>query len=96
MLVQGEIKGLKKGTLFLQKVANNQFITVDSVFVEENGNYNMGSNENPDEMYYLSFEKEAEKNNRIFLEMKVLSPSTQALTILTREKVLMAPKIKNC
>jgi hypothetical protein len=55
MVVEGNIKGLKKGTLYLQKMNNTSIISVDSVDVLGDGNFKLTDNVLSPEMYYLTF-----------------------------------------
>lgn len=87
MTVQGEIKGLKKGTLFLQKIADNQFTTIDSAFIEETGKYQLRSDENPDEVYYLSFEKDADKMIEFFGDAGIITINTSLENFAKRKSI---------
>ena len=40
MRLSGFVKGMKEGTLLLQKTKNNSFITVDSMIVEGDAHFN--------------------------------------------------------
>ena len=55
MLVEGNIKGLKKGTLYLQKMNDTAIVSVDSVNVFGDGNFKLTDNVISPEMYYLTF-----------------------------------------
>jgi hypothetical protein len=54
MYVQGTIKGLKKGTLYLQKQQDNLIVSVDSVFVDGTDSFVMQDEIETPEMYYLT------------------------------------------
>lgn len=57
MLVNGQIKGLKKGKLYLQKIENDTILkTVDSVNVFGNDQFTLATNIIEPEMYYLTFD----------------------------------------
>lgn len=56
MIVQGNIKGLKKGTLYLQKMNDTVLISVDSVDVFGDGNFKLTDNVESPVMYYLTFD----------------------------------------
>jgi hypothetical protein len=55
MIVEGNIKGLKKGTLYLQKINDTAIVSVDSVDVFGDGNFKLTDNVASPEMYYLTF-----------------------------------------
>jgi hypothetical protein len=53
VIVKGEIKGLTDGTLLLQKVKNDQVVTVDSFQVVQDGKFEMKNRIKSPEVYYL-------------------------------------------
>jgi hypothetical protein len=55
MVVEGNIKGLKKGTLYLQKINDTAVVSVDSVAVFGDGNFRVTDNVISPEIYYLTF-----------------------------------------
>ena len=54
MYVKGTIKGLKKGTLYLQKQMDSLIVSVDSVFVEGTDTFVLHDEIERPEMYYLT------------------------------------------
>lgn len=56
MIVEGNIKGLKKGTLYLQKMKDTALVSVDSVNVLGDGNFKLTDNVDSPVMYYLTFD----------------------------------------
>lgn len=57
MLVKGQIKGLKKGKLYLQKIENDTILkTIDSVVVFGNDQFTLSANITEPEMFYLTFD----------------------------------------
>lgn len=58
MTVTGNIKGLKKGILYLQKTPDSTVITIDSVQIEGNGNYTFKTELDSPEIFYLYLNKE--------------------------------------
>ena len=57
MLVNGQIKGLKKGKLYLQKIENDTILkTIDSVIVLGNDQFTLAANITEPEVYYLTFD----------------------------------------
>ncbi len=65
--VSGNIKGLKKGILYLQKVEDTLLVNVDSVIVEGISEFVMTSNVDEPEIHYLYLDKDdgAQYNDRI-------------------------------
>ena len=57
MLINGQIKGLKKGKLYLQKVENDSILkTIDSAIVVGNDQFTLTANIKEPEMFYLTFD----------------------------------------
>ncbi len=54
MIVSGKIKGLKKGTLYLQKMKDTLLISVDSINLFGNDTFMLTGNIKSSEMYYIS------------------------------------------
>jgi len=54
MLLTGEVKGLKKGTLFLQKLEDTLFVSVDSMVVDGTPVFNFSDEIISPEIYYLT------------------------------------------
>jgi uncharacterized protein YfbU (UPF0304 family) len=57
MIVNGQIKGLKKGTLYLQKIDKDTILkTIDSVSVLGSDQFTLTADVDEPEMYYLTFD----------------------------------------
>ncbi|SDR87562.1 protein of unknown function [Polaribacter sp. KT25b] len=56
MIVQGQIKGLKKGTLYLQKMADTLIVSVDSIALNGSDKFILTDNVESPVMYYLTFD----------------------------------------
>ena len=56
MMVKGQIKGLKKGTLYLQKMNDTVLVSVDSVKLLGKETFTLADNVNSPEMYFLTFD----------------------------------------
>tara|TARA_R110000787_G_scaffold55942_1_gene128803 strand:+ start:7259 stop:7960 length:702 start_codon:yes stop_codon:yes gene_type:complete len=54
MVVQGQIKGLKKGTLYLQKMKDTVIFSVDSIVLLGNDTFTLTDNIDTSELYYLT------------------------------------------
>ncbi len=58
MTVTGNVKGLKKGTLYLQHIPDSILVTIDSLQVEGNGNFSFKTELESPEIFYLYLNKE--------------------------------------
>lgn len=58
MTVSGEVKGLKKGTIFLQHVQDTLLITADSLQMRGNGQFSLTTVLESPQIYYLYLDKE--------------------------------------
>ena len=56
MVVQGKIKGLKKGTLYLHKMRDTVVVSVDSIRLFGEDTFTLTDNITSSEMYFLSIE----------------------------------------
>ncbi|KZS38266.1 hypothetical protein AWE51_17020 [Aquimarina aggregata] len=65
--VSGNIKGLKKGMLYLQKIQDTVLVNVDSVYIEGQSDFLMKSQVSEPEIHYLYLDKNdgARYNDRI-------------------------------
>lgn len=58
MIVTGEVKGLKKGVLYLQKVSDTTLVTLDSLDVKGDGNFTFTTSLDSPQIFYLYLKKE--------------------------------------
>ena len=67
VVISGNIDGLKKGTLYLQKIKDTLLVNVDSVVIEGNSEFVMQSNVEEPEIHYLYLDKDdgTQYNDRI-------------------------------
>ncbi len=67
LIVEGRVKGLKKGTLYLQQVQDSSLVTLDSMPVGDEGEFRLkGQIDDPDLFYlYLNKADNNEMNDRI-------------------------------
>ena len=73
LIVKGNIKGLKKGTVYLKRANDTSLITVDSMVVNGSSNFELQSEIESPEIFYLYLDKNDNEDNRIsFLQTKVL------------------------
>ncbi|PQJ22888.1 DUF4369 domain-containing protein [Tenacibaculum sp. SG-28] len=70
MIVKGQIKGLKKGTLYLQKMKDTLLVTVDSVSLLGKDTFTLTDNVTSPVMYYLTFNGNTEDKRLLFFGEK--------------------------
>jgi len=68
MIVKGQIKGLKKGTLYLQKMKDTVIVSVDSISLLGKDEFVLSDNIDTPEMYYLTFDENIGKRVMFFGE----------------------------
>ena len=56
MIVQGQIKGLKKGTLYLQKMQDTLVVSIDSISLLGKDTFTLSDDVDSPQMYYLTFD----------------------------------------
>lgn len=57
MTVSGSVKGLRKGTLYLQKLQDTALVNIDSFAVKGEENFVMGADLESEEIFFLSLKK---------------------------------------
>ncbi len=91
MTVSGVVKGLKKGTLYLQHLPDSALITVDSLEVSGDGSFTFQTEVESPEIYYLYLDKKDNNdiNDRItfFGEPGAISIRTTWNTFDTNAKI---------
>jgi len=67
LIVKGQVKGLKKGTVYLEKEQDSSIIIVDSVFLNGSSEFELKTNLESPEAFYLRLDKNNsnETNTRI-------------------------------
>jgi hypothetical protein len=58
MHISGKVDGLRKGTLFLQKVVDSTLVDIDSIVVNGNPEFNFKTKVESPEIYYLYLNKD--------------------------------------
>lgn len=66
MLVNGEVKGLKKGTLYLKKLKDTAFVAVDSVKLDGIGTFSLADELESPEIYHLNLNNDPKKTILFF------------------------------
>ncbi|MEN8788801.1 MAG: DUF4369 domain-containing protein [Flavobacteriaceae bacterium] len=91
MIVEGNVQGLKKGTLYLQHVPDSVLTTVDSMEVEGDGRFRFETELQSPEIYYLYLKKadNNEFNDRItfFGEPGLITINTTWNTFQTKADI---------
>ena len=91
MLVNGTVEGLRKGTLYLQKIRDSLIINVDSIVVNGSPDFKFKTEIESPEVYYLYLKKEDgdSLNDRIlfFAEKGEISINTLLNTFESSAKV---------
>jgi hypothetical protein len=70
MTVQGQIKGLKKGTLYLQKMKDTLLVSVDSVKLLGSDKFTLTDNVESPVLYYLTFDGNTSDKRILFFGEK--------------------------
>ncbi len=65
LTVKGTVKGLKKGTIYLQKISDTTLLAVDSVSIKGDSNFELHSALDTPEMFYLYLDKNDDTENRL-------------------------------
>lgn len=91
MHVSGRVDGLRKGTLFLQKVLDSTLISIDSIVINGNPEFNFKTKIESPEIYYLYLNKDDGDtlNDRVmfFAEKGEITINTSLKTFESSAKV---------
>ena len=66
--LNGNIKGLTKGTVYLEEVRDTLFVPVDSCVVRDDGNFTLGDNLDSPQIYYLKIKEKPQEKVLVFGE----------------------------
>ncbi len=77
MLVSGEIKNLKKGVLYLQKIKDTLLITVDSISLDGVNTFTLTDEVESPEIYYLTLDKSPSRQISFFGEKGTITIDTK-------------------
>lgn len=87
MTVQGNIIGLQKGTLYLQKFQDTLLVSVDSVSLNGESNFILVDDLKDPEMYYLKLDKNGDNKIEFFGEKGVITINSKLEKFTTAAKV---------
>ncbi|RNL91021.1 DUF4369 domain-containing protein [Sinomicrobium pectinilyticum] len=62
MHLTGQVKGLKKGKIFLQKIQDSTLVTLDSLIIDGNSNFDFTTEIDEPEVFYLSVNRHNSMN----------------------------------
>lgn len=95
LVVNGKVKGLKKGTLYLQHIADTILVSVDSLEVDGDGTFSLSTDLDSPEIFYLYLNKKDNNdiNDRItfFAEPGVITINTDWNTFDTNAEISGSP-----
>jgi hypothetical protein len=77
MFVQGEVKNLKKGILYLQKMNDTIAVTVDSIALDGINTFTLSDEVESPELYFLSLDKSPSKRISFFGEKGTITINTK-------------------
>ena len=77
MLVIGEVKGLKKGTLYLQKMNDTLMVSVDSIALDGVNVFSLSDELESPEIYYLNLDNDADKRIPFFGDKGTIEINTK-------------------
>ena len=77
MLVRGEIKNLKKGVLYLQKIKDTLLITVDSISLDGVNTFTLTDQVESPEIYYLTLNRSPSRQISFFGEKGTITIDTK-------------------
>jgi hypothetical protein len=75
--VKGNIKGLTKGTVYLEKIKDTVFIPIDSFVVVDNGDFILGDDLESPEIYYLRIKEVPNEKILVFGENGIVKLHTK-------------------
>lgn len=87
MVVKVTIDGLKKGTLYLQKVKDTALISVDSVQLDGKANYVLSDDIESPELYFLALDKIAGERISFFGEKGEITVNAKLEKFATSAKI---------
>ncbi len=87
MTVSGNINGLKKGTLFLQKMKDTLLISVDSIQLNGTSEFILADNIESPEIYYITLGEKPEEQIMFFGEKGEITITSKLAKFTTSAKI---------
>lgn len=89
LVVKTNIKGLKKGTVYLKRVVDTVMVTVDSVIVNGNPEFELYADLDEADMFFLDLDKNSKEEDRIrfFSDKGVVEINTTLKNFVTDAKI---------
>jgi uncharacterized protein DUF4369 len=88
LIVTGNIDGLKKGTLYLQKFKDTVLVSVDSIKLKGESNYMLVDEIESPEIYYITLDQKTDQKIPFFAEKGEITITTKLSKFVTSAKVL--------
>lgn len=77
LTIQGTIKGMTKGTIYLEKLNDSVFKAVDSFFVQDNGKFKLQDALDSPEIYYIKVKEKPDESILVFGEKGVITVNSK-------------------
>ncbi|WP_372792383.1 DUF4369 domain-containing protein [Lutibacter sp.] len=87
MIVKGNIDGLKKGTLYLQKFNDTILVSIDSIQLNGKGNFTFADEIETPEIYYLVLDKKSDQKILFFGEKGEITITSKLSKFATSAKI---------
>ena len=96
LIVKTSISGLKKGTVYLKKVKDSTLITVDSLIINGNSEFELYSDIESPEVFYLYLDKNSSEEDRIafFADKGITEITTTLKSFVFDAKINGSPQQK--
>lgn len=88
-MVTGHIKGLQKGTLYLQKIQDTTYATLDSIAINKEQEFQLGCNLKEPEVLYLSLAKGVNAERILFFSTSGITTINTSLKRFTSDAVIV-------
>ncbi len=86
-ILKGEIKGLTKGILYLEKVRDNKYVLVDTFRVKNDGIFEMSDSLYSPEVYYLRLKEKPNEEIQFFAEQGNISINSKLDKFSSKAKI---------
>ncbi len=87
MIVKGNIDGLKKGTLYLQKYKDSLLVSVDSIHLNGESNFTLADDIETPEIYYVILDKNTNQRISFFGEKGEITINSKLSKFTTSAKI---------